>query len=225
VLVFDDADVEAAAPIILKAMIQHAGQTCSAVSRVIVLERAHDELVERVTALASRVRIGPGADDPDLGPLISGRQLDRVKGFVDRAAGDGAEVVAGGRPAPESGHSGGFFFEPTVVDRVAPGMQIAGEEVFGPVLAVLSAGDEDEAVAYANGTRYGLVSGIWTRDLSRAHRVAARLESGQVFVNSYGAAGGIELPFGGYKQSGFGREKGIEGLNSYLQTKNVCVRL
>jgi acyl-CoA reductase-like NAD-dependent aldehyde dehydrogenase len=144
---------------------------------------------------------------------------------VDRASADGAEVVTGGGAAEVTEHPGGYFFEPTVVDRVGPAMEIATEEVFGPVLSVLTAGDEEQAVAYANGTRYGLVAGVFTKDVSRAHRVASQIDSGQVFVNCYGAAGGIELPFGGYKHSGFGREKGIEGLNSYLQTKNVCVRL
>jgi acyl-CoA reductase-like NAD-dependent aldehyde dehydrogenase len=225
VLVFEDADLEAAAPVVLKAIIQHAGQTCSAASRVIVAEPVHDELVERIAALAARVRIGAGLDDPDLGPLITERQLSRVKGFVDGAVADGATVVSGGGVADAAAERGGYFFEPTVVDGVDPGMHIASEEVFGPVLSVLTAADEDEAVARANATRYGLVSGVWTKDISRAHRVAARLDSGQVFVNAYGAGGGIELPFGGYKHSGHGREKGIEGLNSYLQTKNVCVKL
>jgi acyl-CoA reductase-like NAD-dependent aldehyde dehydrogenase len=195
------------------------------VTRVITGAGVHDELVERIAGLMREVSIRPGIEDADLGPVISATQLERVKHYVDDAAADGVELVLGGSVAGESAEYGGYFYEPTLIDGVRAGMRIEQEEVFGPVLSVLRFDDEEEAVATANGTRYGLVAGVWTKDVSRAHRVAASLSAGQVYVNGYGAAGGVELPFGGYKQSGFGREKGIEGLSSYLQTKNVCVRL
>jgi acyl-CoA reductase-like NAD-dependent aldehyde dehydrogenase len=171
------------------------------------------------------VRIGPGVEDLDLGPLISAEQLERVTGFVEEAEAQGVAVAGGGRAAEASERHGGFFYRPALLDGVPPDARVAREEVFGPVLSVFAFDGDDEAVTLANASEYGLVCGVWTRDVSRAHRVAAALESGQVYVNGYGAGGGVELPFGGYKKSGFGREKGMEGLGSYLQTKNVCLRL
>jgi len=160
-----------------------------------------------------------------MGPLISSQQLQRVSDYVAVAQEEGAELVSGGRVAEEAERYGGFFYCPTLFDRVSRDSRLAREEVFGPVLAVLPFDTEDEAVSLANSAEYGLVCGVWTRDVSRAHRVAGRLDAGQVYVNGYGAGGGVELPFGGYKKSGFGREKGVEALNSYLQTKNICIRL
>lgn len=223
-VLLDDADLDRAIPTIVKASTQNAGQTCSAISRVVVDGRLHDETIERLASAFEEIEVGPGIDDPGMGPLISARQREIVQSIVGDAIDQGGAVVTGGS-VPDDRQDQGFFFEPTLIDGVTPDMRLAREEAFGPVLAVIEVNGEEEAVAVANGTEFGLVSGVWTNDVSRAHRVAARLQSGQVFVNSYGAAGGIELPFGGYKQSGFGREKGIEGLASYQQVKNICVGL
>jgi aldehyde dehydrogenase (NAD+) len=224
-VVFSDADLDAALPVLVNAIIQNAGQTCSAATRLIVERSVHAELVERLARELDAVALGQGIDDAQMGPLISAVQLGRVEAMVAESRDAGAQVAAGGAVAAESAKLGGFFYRPTLLDAVAPGSEIAREEIFGPVLVVLPFDDEEEAVALANATDFGLVSGVWTRDVGRAHRVARDLESGQVYVNAYGAAGGAELPFGGYRKSGFGREKGVEGLNSYLQTKNVCVKL
>jgi acyl-CoA reductase-like NAD-dependent aldehyde dehydrogenase len=224
-LVFDDADIDTAVPVLLNAIVQNAGQTCSAATRLIVSAAVRDELVERLTDEMRAVSMGRGVDDPQMGPLISAAQRQKVAAFVDRAAEDGATVLAGGRLVAPPGLEDGFFYPATLVDGVSPASAIARDEVFGPVLTVLTFTDEREAVTIANSTDYGLVCGVWTGNVGRAHRVAGALSSGQVFVNGYGAAGGVELPFGGYGHSGYGREKGIEGIESYLQTKNVCVRV
>lgn len=224
-LVFADADLDTAIPVLVSAIIQNAGQTCSAASLLICARSIHDQLVEQVATRLSSTGLGAGIDDPEMGPLISATQLQRVQSIVADAAHAGAEIVVGGAVADEADSYGGFFYQPTLIDRVASEMTIAREEVFGPVLVVLSFDEDDEAVTLANGTGYGLVCGVWTRDVSRAHRIARDIRAGQVYINAYGAAGGAELPFGGFGKSGFGREKGIEGLNSYLQTKNVCVKL
>jgi acyl-CoA reductase-like NAD-dependent aldehyde dehydrogenase len=170
------------------------------------------------------MRIGPGVSDPDLGPIISKKQLETVERYVGVGASEGASVVAGGaRPSAEA-LRGGFYFEPTLLDRVAPDMRVAREEIFGPVLAITTFEELDEAAALANRSDYGLVAGIWTRDINKAMSLAARIKTGQVYVNTYGAGGGVELPFGGYKKSGYGREKGLESLLTYTQVKNVCIK-
>lgn len=224
-IVFADADVDSAVPSLVRSIVQNAGQTCSAGSRLLVHVDVHDKVVEAMRAAMSELTIGRGIDDPGLGPLVSKKQFDRVTGFFDRL--DSGEVVCGGH-APEglaAELSGGAFFAPTIVDNVNPAHEIAQEEVFGPVVAVTQFDSDEEALALANGTQYGLVSAVWTSNLSRAHTMAAGIEAGQVFVNTYGAGGGVELPFGGFKKSGYGREKSIEAFDEYTQTKTVVIKL
>lgn len=224
-IVFSDADINAAIPSLVRSIIQNAGQTCSAGSRLIVHRDIHAEVVEKMAAAMAQVTIGYGLDDPMLGPLISAKQHERVYGFLSEV--DSGQIVTGGtRPDGLADDlAAGAFITPTIVDSVDPESRIAQEEVFGPVVATLPFADDDEAVALANGTDYGLVSALWTQNISRAHRLAAEVDAGQIFVNTYGAGGGVELPFGGFKKSGYGREKSIEALDEYTQTKTVAIKL
>ncbi|WEH19689.1 aldehyde dehydrogenase family protein [Streptomyces sp. VNUA24] len=221
-IVFEDADLGHAVPLIVSAIIQNCGQTCSAGSRVLVHESVHGKLVAAVRERFEALRIGPGAQDPDLGPLISDRQRARVASLVEQGRREAVLVTGGDVPDDERLH-GGFFYRPTLFDHVPATAAVAQEEIFGPVLSVTPFRDDTEAVALANGTEYGLVAAVWTRDIGRAHRLADEVCAGQVFVNTYGAAGGVELPFGGWKRSGYGREKGFEGLLGYTQTKTVVI--
>ncbi len=223
-IVFPDADLATAVPVIARSVLQNAGQTCSAGSRLLVHRSVHQQVVDALATRFAAVRIGRGLDDPELGPLISARQLDRVAQLVADGTGS-ATVRAGGRRAVVPGCATGFFYEPTVIDGVAPTSTLANDEVFGPVVVVLPFDDEAEAIALANGTAYGLIAAVWTTNVTRAHRVAAALRCGQVYVNGYGAGGGVELPFGGVKHSGYGREKGAEALLAFTQTKTVAVNL
>jgi aldehyde dehydrogenase (NAD+)/betaine-aldehyde dehydrogenase len=221
-IVFPDADLNTAATFLTKAILQNAGQTCSAGSRLLVHQSVHEEVISKVAQNFGKVTIGPGSKDPDLGPLISGKQQGRVKGLVDGA--QGQVIVGGGIPDGDT-LAAGSYFSPTLIDGVDPASEIAQQEVFGPVLVATQFDDEDEAVALANGTEYALLGAVWTQDIGRAHRMAAQIQAGQVYVNTYGAGGGVELPFGGFKKSGYGREKGIEALDAYTQTKTVIVKL
>ncbi|MDQ3527871.1 MAG: aldehyde dehydrogenase family protein [Actinomycetota bacterium] len=221
-IVFADADLDVAATFATTAILQNAGQTCSAGSRLLMHHSVHSELISRVADRFGKVSIGPGTQDPDLGPLVSTKQQDRVRAMVGAAQGE--VVIGGGVPQDES-LAGGAYFSPTLIDGVDPASQIAQEEVFGPVLAAMTFDTEEEAIALANGTEYALLGAVWTRDISRAHRMAAAIQAGQVYVNTYGAGGGVELPFGGFKKSGYGREKGVEALDAYTQTKTVIVKL
>jgi aldehyde dehydrogenase (NAD+) len=222
--VFADADLDLAAQGVANAIFQNAGQTCSAGSRLLVERAAHDALVSRLAERAASMRVGPGVTDPDMGPIISKRQLETIERYVAVGKEEGAVVAAGGvRPdGPSLGR--GFYFQPTLLDRVGPDMRVAQEEIFGPVLAIIPFDDVEQAIEMANRSQYGLVAGIWTRDINKALTLASRIKSGQVYINTYGAGGGVELPFGGYKKSGYGREKGLESLVSYTQVKNVCVK-
>ncbi|QTJ65983.1 aldehyde dehydrogenase family protein [Rhodococcus sp. ZPP] len=222
-IVFPDADLDAASTAVAKAILQNAGQTCSAGSRLLVHESVHAEMVDRVAEHFSRVTIGAGVDDKELGPLVSAKQQGRVKSMVDDLT--KGEIVCGGIVPEDESLAGGAYFAPTLIDNVDPVSPIAQEEIFGPVLVVNSFAGEEEAVALANGTEYALLGSVWTADLSRAHRMAADIEAGQVYVNTYGAGGGVELPFGGFKKSGYGREKGCEALDAFTATKTVVVKL
>ena len=218
-LVFDDADLDAALPFLVKAGIQNAGQTCSASSRILVQNGVYDEVLGRMASRYSALRVGPAMADLDAGPLISGRQKEIVEGFLAR--GGDLEIAARGtivQDAPAAGH----YVRPALLANVAPDHVLAQDEIFGPVQAVIPFGHEDEAAAIANGTDYGLVASIWSRDGARQMRLARKLKSGQVFINNYGAGGGVELPFGGIGKSGHGREKGFEALYGFSQLKTVA---
>lgn len=223
-IVFADADLDCALPAISRALIQNAGQTCSAGTRLLVQSSIHQTMLTRLEDLLGRVRLGPGVADPDMGPLISQRQLDRVLAYLDVARQEGARIIHGGNRLQDERLRRGYFVEPTLLDGVRQGMRVANEEIFGPVLAVIPFDDPQEAAALANASPYGLVAGVWTRKVDTALELARSLKCGQVFINSYGAGGGVELPFGGYKRSGFGREKGVEAIREYTQVKTVAVQ-
>ena len=223
-LVFGDCDLDAAVPNIVTSITEQAGQNCSAGSRVLVERGVAGRLVDELARAFDAIRIGPGRADPDMGPLISKVQRDRVLRYVEQGKVVARLVTGGGVPAdPEL--ADGFFVQPTIFDRVPPGSVIAQEEIFGPVLSVMEFGDAAEAVALANGTSFGLAAGVWTNRVGLAHWLARELRVSQVFVNNYAAAGGVELPFGGCKKSGFGREKGFAALHEYSRTKAVAVRI
>ncbi len=224
-IVWPDADLDAAVPAITNAILQNAGQTCSAGSRLLVHHDVHAELVDRLAERFAGVRIGRGSSDPDLGPLISAGQRERVASLVAGAVHAGEGKLVTGGAVPEDLAGSGFFYAPTLLDAVDAGSAIAQQEVFGPVLVATPFESEDEALQLANGTPYGLIAAVWTQDLGRAHRLARDIQAGQIYVNTYGAGGGVELPFGGVKKSGHGREKGFEGLLAYTQLKSVVVRI
>ena len=219
-IVFPDADLDTIATYITKGILQNAGQTCSAGSRLLVHSSVADELYAMLAEKFAQVTIGPGMGDSELGPLVSTKQQTRVRTFVNEAEGD--VIVGGGVPEQ---HPTGAYFAPTIIARVDPSSKIANEEVFGPVLVTMEFDSEEEAVALANGTDYALMAAVWTNDVSRAHRMALNVEAGQVYVNAFGAGGGVEYPFGGFKKSGYGREKGYEALNAYTATKTVIMKL
>lgn len=222
-IVFDDANLDVAVPGAIKAFVGNAGQVCLAGTRCLVQASIFETFVGRLAKGFGAISVGP-QDDATIGPIVTQAQYERVKAYFDLAKEEGATAVVGGEMyhAPEWGE--GWFVPPTVYTCVTNDMRIAREEIFGPVLVVIPFKDEAEAIRIANDTDYGLAAGIWTESLSRAHRVSAAIDAGQIYVNEY-MAGGVETPLGGFKNSGYGREKGIEALHSYTQLKCVIMKL
>jgi acyl-CoA reductase-like NAD-dependent aldehyde dehydrogenase len=221
-VVFADADLDATCNGVLAGVFAATGQTCMAGSRLLVQREVHDALVARIVDRAGSIRLGDPRDiETEMGPLATEPQYRKVLSFFASAAAEGATVAAGGRPEERLG---GYFVQPTVLTGVTPGMTVAGEEVFGPVLAVLPFDTEDEAVALANSSRYGLAGAVWTKDIHRGHRVAHALRAGTVWINAYRVVG-PDVPFGGYGMSGIGRENGIDAVREYTQTKAIWVEL
>ena len=224
-IVFDDVAIPDAVNGCIAGIFAASGQTCIAGSRLLLHERVHDEFIERLVARTKQIKLGdPSAMESEMGPMATTDQLNKVQGFVDSAIRDGADLVYGGKRPEDPGLSQGWFFMPTIFDKVSNDMYLAQEEVFGPVLGVLRFREEDELIAMANNTRYGLAAGIWTNDIKRAHRVAREIKAGTVWINTYRAIS-YASPFGGYKDSGYGREMGMEAIREFTQVKSVWVDL
>jgi aldehyde dehydrogenase (NAD+) len=219
-IVFADADLDRALPIVVRAIVQNAGQTCTAGSRLLVQREIHDGFVARVAEAFAKTRVGTPEMDLDCGPLMNPAQQTRVQRYIDAAKASGVPVLAQGQIA-DGVPATGYYVRPTLFGPVPRDHALAREEVFGPVLAVLPFDDEADAIALANATDYGLLAAVWTENAGRAQRVAKAVKAGQVFVNCYGAGGGVELPFGGTKRSGHGREKGLLALEEMSTTKTV----
>jgi aldehyde dehydrogenase (NAD+)/betaine-aldehyde dehydrogenase len=223
-ILFPDFEPDRAIKLIVTSIVEHAGQNCSAGSRVLVHEAVHDAVVAALVEVFKMLRLGAGRTDPDVGPVISAKQRSRVLDYIERGRQD-SRLAAGGGVPDGPGLGDGFFVQPTIFDDVPLGSEIGHEEIFGPVLCVSGFADADEAIELANGTPYGLSAGVWTQNVGLAQRLIRELRVGQVFVNNYSAAGAVELPFGGYKKSGFGREKGFQALREYTRCKAVAIRV
>jgi aldehyde dehydrogenase (NAD+) len=220
-IVFPDADLAAAANGVIAGVFAATGQTCIAGSRLLVHRSVEDELVRRIVERAERIVLGDPSDPKtEMGPLANAAQLEKVRGFLDEAAREGATFACG----REAGEPGGYFVRPTVLVGVRPDARVVREEVFGPVLSVLPFDDEEEAIALANDGVYGLAAGIWTLDVRRAHRVAARVRAGSVWINAYRVIA-PNVPFGGFGASGIGRENGLDAIREFTETKAVWVEL
>ena len=219
--ILPDADLDRAVKGSFQGIYFNSGQACNAGSRLFVARELFDQVVDGLAQYAGEAKVGPGLDpDSEFGPLVSAEQFERVKGYIDSGIAEGAEAVTGG--SPENGD--GYFVAPTLFTGVEDGMRIAREEIFGPVLVAMPFDDLDEVAARANDTEYGLAAGVWTRDISNAHKLAAMLNAGSVYINTWGG-GDPAAPFGGYKASGIGREKGRANLDAYLETKTVWTQL
>jgi phenylacetaldehyde dehydrogenase len=220
-VIFPDADMKSAIGGSANAIFFNQGQCCTAGSRLFVHKTVFDQVIDGVAHAASKFRIGPGIDpSTNMGPLVSQEQLDRVCGYLDAGVKEGAKAVVGGRKRGGPG----YFVEPTVLVDVKAEMKVVREEIFGPVVTAIPFSEPEELVGFANRTDYGLAAGIWTRDISKAHQVAAKLRAGTVWINCYNVFDPA-LPFGGFKQSGWGREMGHEALELYTETKSVCAQL
>lgn len=217
-IVFGDADLNAALPFLVNAGIQNCGQTCSASSRILVQRAVYDQVRDAMAARYRALKVGRAIDDLDVGPVISAQQ----KGLIDGYLSKGADLELAGQADLADVPEGGFYIAPTLFCDVSPDHPLAQEEIFGPVQVLIPFDDEAEAVAIANGTDFGLVAGVWTQDGARQMRLARSIRAGQVFLNNYGAGGGVELPFGGTGKSGHGREKGFEALYGFSTLKTVA---
>src|SRR5262245_2961715 len=223
-IVFADADLEAAVPGAGMAVFANSGQICSAGTRLFVEKKIYDEFSERVARFGSSLRVGDGRNpDVQVGPLVSEQQLDRVTGYLSTGRREGARAVVGGERLTEGALAKGYFVPPTVFTDVRDDMQIAQDEIFGPVISAIPFQDIDEVISRANTTPFGLGSGVWTRDVSKAHRLAKAIRAGSVWVNCYQAMDPA-MPFGGYKMSGYGRESGLQHLEEYLNVKAVWIK-
>ncbi|MHB8322808.1 MAG: aldehyde dehydrogenase family protein [Candidatus Dormibacteria bacterium] len=221
-LVFADADLERTVPQLMSGMYTHAGQVCNAGTRLLVHASVHDEVVKRLHAGIKGMRLGHGLTDPDMGPVISQQQRDGIQGYLELAATEGMVLVGAELPSDED-LRGGYFVRPALVTGIGNDARIAQEEIFGPLLAVIPFETTQQALDMANDSEFGLVAGVFTGDVSTAMTCASELRAGQVWVNSFGIGLDVEFPFGGFKRSGFGREKGLESIAAYLQVKNICV--
>ncbi|KZK98044.1 MULTISPECIES: aldehyde dehydrogenase family protein [unclassified Pseudovibrio] len=219
-VVLEDADIDTVIASLQSGIFYNAGQVCSAMSRVLVHRSIYEDVVERAAALANGLSVGHGLDNPEHTPVISAAQLKGIEEITSTARQSGARVAAGGSSLERQG----YFMAPTILADVDPASRVAQEEIFGPVVCITPFDSDAEAIALANGTEFGLVAGVFTKDLARTHRIGRKLRAGQVFVNEW-FAGGISTPFGGVGKSGFGREKGLEALYNYVRTKNIAISL